>query len=426
MFDAANSIDRLYEPYLNFVPCPPGTSMEAAIATAAHQAMSELYASPSLHRQFDALYASQLAALRDGRAKDAGIALGKACAGACAAARANDGADDFVTYVPGSIPGDWIPTPPNFSAPASPHWPNVTPWCMTSGDQFRPTSGPYGYNTAAELLASPQYAADYEDVRTSGALDSVTRTADQTQLAIFWANDKDGTFKPPGQLFHITQVIAQGQGNSLLANARLFALVALGMADAGIAAWDCKYSTDIDLWRPITAIRAGDADGNPATVADLGWEGLSYSPMLTIYTPPFPAWISGHATFGASHAAVVRHFYGTDAISFTATSDDTPGYYRSFTSLREAALENARSRIYLGVHFQMDADGGNQVGTAVGDYVSTHFLRRLGDLDGDGIVAAVDLGLLLGDFGATSGASDLNRDRIVDAADLAILLGAWG
>jgi len=429
IYDAVNSIARTHEPYMLLGDPPPGTSMEAAVAAAAHTALSAVYTNPVQRAKFDALLEAQLGQIPDGPGKSAGIALGIACAEACLVGRADDGATDFVTYVPGDQPGDWVPTFPDFSAPITPHWPNVTPWAMTSGDQFRPTTGPYGYTDIASVLASPEYAADFEDVRLNGALLSTTRTEDETLAAIFWANDRNTTFKPPGHLFHITQVIAEGQGNTLEENARLFALVAIGMADASIAAWDSKYAAGFDLWRPITGIWNADTDGNPETIADPSWLGLSYDPGVLVFNPAFPAWVSGHSTFGAAHAAVVRNFYGTDEITFTVTSDDTPGYWRTFHSLEDAARENGRSRIWLGVHWQVDADDGYLIGTAVGDHVTSNLLlpkgEILGDLNGDGIVDGADLGILLGNWGRRGGLGDLNGDGVVDGADLGILLGNW-
>lgn len=424
MYDAANSVYRTHEPYLGFGECPEDTSPEVAAAAAAHAVLSTLF--PNDTAAYDALLEKQLAEFPDGPAKKNGLALGVSCAAACIKAREGDGSTNYVEYEIGDEPGEWVPTFPDYTGAWGPHWAYVSPWCMTSGDMFRPETGPYGYNDIPSILASPEYAKDFEDVRLNGAIYSETRTPDETQAAIFWANDRNGTFKPPGHLLHITERIAEVQGNTFQENLRLFAQVALAMADAGIASWDTKYATDVDLWRPITGIWEADTDGNPATEADPSWLGLSYDVSLLIFTPPFPAWASGHATFGAAHAAVVRNFYGTDEISFSATSDDTPGYYRSFTSLDAMARENARSRIWLGVHWQVDADTGYEIGTKVGNYVSANFLRRLGDLDGNGVVDGSDLGMLLAAWSETSGPADLNRDGIVDGADLGQLLSNWG
>jgi membrane-associated phospholipid phosphatase len=425
MYDAVNSITRTHEPYLGFTPCDPNTSLEAAATSAAFTVMMNLYPNPLQTSDYQALYAQHLSQIPDGPEKDAGIALGALCGQACLLARADDGSDKTVEYPAGDEPGEWVPTFPDYTGPWGANWCNVLPWAMTSGDQFRPATGPFGYTDMASLLASPEYAADFLDVKENGAIFSRTRTEDQSLAALFWANDRNGTHKPPGHLLHITSVVAQGQANTLEENARLFALVAIGMADAGIAAWDAKYATDIDLWRPITAIWEGENDGNPATQGDPRWLGLSYDVSILIFTPPFPAWVSGHATFGAVHAAIMRKFYGTDDIAFTVTSDDTPGYWRTFTSFDQAAKENGRSRIWLGVHYQMDADGGYEIGTALGDYVFQNFLRLLGDLDGDGVVDGADLGELLAAWDEHGSEADLNGDGIVDGADLGVLLSNW-
>lgn len=224
------------------------------------------------------------------------------------------------------------------------------------------------------MLRSPEYAAQVADVQTLGRYDSTARTEEQSRIAFFWANDVDGTYKPPGQLFEITKIVSAQKGLDVLENARLFALVALAMADAALVAWDAKYSTDLDLWRPESAIKLAGTDGNPATTVDATWQPLSQHDQTgDRFSPPFPAYISGHATFAAAHAAIMRRFFGTDNVTFTATTEDphefARGVSRTFHSFTQAALENARSRIYLGVHFQWDGDHGFLSGSAVGDHI---------------------------------------------------------
>ncbi|HMN96263.1 MAG TPA: vanadium-dependent haloperoxidase [Phycisphaerales bacterium] len=421
MHDALNAVVKRYKTYAPMVPCPLETDATAAVAQAAHDVL--VVAFPAVADAAGALLKAHLSSIPDGPGKESGIWLGTACANGLHALRADDGSEFDPGYVPGADPGDWQPTPPEFLEAWGPGWSAVTTWSIASGSQFTP-SGPAGFTSMSSFLASAYYALQYEDAREYGDLFSTVRTADQTEIALFWANDRDGTFKPPGHLLDITQTVANDQGLEVVDKLRLFALVAIGMADAGIAAWDAKYSTEIDLWRPITGIRAGDLDGNPETVGDPKWIPLADDPFNPVHTPPFPAWVSGHATFGAVHAAVMRNFFGTDEISFTITSDDTPGVWRTYDRFSDAALENGRSRIYLGVHWQVDADDGYQVGTAVGDWVSAFELGLLGDLDGDGVVGPKDLGLLLAAFGQ-SGATDLNDDGVTDAGDLGILLANW-
>ncbi|MFN0058569.1 MAG: vanadium-dependent haloperoxidase [Planctomycetota bacterium] len=420
MYDAVNSIERTHEPYLSLLTPPAGTSAVAAAAAASHHILVALY--PAREAICDAALAQSLLAVPDGAAENDGVLLGVAVAEALLIARANDGTSPDPIYPIGSNPGDWIPTFPDFTSPPfTPGWGNSLPWTMTSGSQFRPI-GPAGYTNMADLLASPEYAAQVAEVQELGALNSTTRTAYETETAFFWANDVNGTFKPPGHLNYITQVVATDQGLSMPENARLFALVNLALGDAGLVAWDAKYLTDIDLWRPISAIRLADTDSNPATVADPTWEPLNP------FTPPFPAWVSGHATFGATHASVMAGFFGTNNINFTITSDDTPGVFRTYDTFSEAAIENGRSRIFLGVHFSFDADDAYVAGTSLGNHVVANFLRPVGeyirgDVNLNGILNIGDpiwtLDELFGGGPATicESAVDVNGDDRRDLSD---------
>ena len=181
----------------------------------------------------------------------------------------------------------------------------------------------------------------------------------------------DGTFKPPGHLNYITQVVADDQNLSLQDKARLFAMVSVAMGDAAIVAWDAKYNRDVDLWRPVEGIRRADEDGNDATISDPTWEALA------MYTPPFPAYTSGHATFAAVHAGVMAAFFGTDNISFTVGTDDPDavGVLRSFDSFSQAAFENAISRVYLGVHWWFDGEFGLESGYNLADWIAANYFQ---------------------------------------------------
>src|SRR5690606_42153679 len=193
---------------------------------------------------------------------------GLAVGGGLIEGRATDGTQPAPPYEFGAGPGHYRPTWPDFTEPPyTPGGGSTEPWAMIDGKQFRPL-GPAGHTEMAALLASPEYTADFDEVKEIGALDSATRTHEQTLIAFFWANDVDGSTKPLGQLNLITRAVSDDRGLSMSDNARLFALINLAMADAGLVAWDAKYNTDIDLWRPITAIREADTDGNPLTLAD--------------------------------------------------------------------------------------------------------------------------------------------------------------
>jgi membrane-associated phospholipid phosphatase len=227
---------------------------------------------------------------------------------------------------------------------------------MRSGEQFRPPPPP--------ALSSAGYVTSFQEVKALGAAASTTRTPEQTQIALFWA-DGDGTVTPPGHWNRIAQAVAVARGNSLAGNARLFALLNIALADAAVVAWDCKYK--YDLWRPVTAIRCADLTGNPDTAVDPDWTPL-------IKTPPFPSYTSGHSTFSSAAAAVLANFFGTDALPFATTSEDLPGVTRSFGRFSAAAEEAGMSRIYGGIHWSFDNSAGLTSGRDLGDYVSRHFL----------------------------------------------------
>jgi len=292
---------------------------------------------------------------------------------------------------PGTTPGEWRPS--GSGDALTPNWGKVPllfkPAAATT---YLPTVIPDAWNTYSTLLKSDEYARQLAEVQELGGVNSTTRTAEQTEIALFWANDLNGTYKPPGQLFNITQTVAQlpvwqpdrRVVSDLLETARLFAMVGAAMLNAGIVAWNAKYfwpggtgagaSKLLRLWRPETAIRLASGDGNATTASNHSWQPLSPRLDGTRFSPNFPAFVSGHSTFGAAHAAAMRTFFGRDTIAFTATTEDPHAAKdahgvrrtRQFQSFTQAALENGRSRIYLGVHYQFDADGGYEIGTAVG------------------------------------------------------------
>lgn len=394
MYDAVNSIDAVmnpssyYTPYQQNLPAPTaGASREAAAAAAAYRVMTQLHAtSPSSLALINSRYTSQLAAIPDGPAKTAGLSFGTDVANRLLTQRQNDGYDGDASYTPGGHAGDWRVTPdgPNVQ-PFTPHWGNCTPWGLSSNSMFRPTRLT-DHGTMDNFMHSPQYAeqingsATVPSVKELGSRNSASRTADQTMAAWFWANDRDGTSKPPGQLLQITKIVSEDRGLTLSENARLYGLVGLALGDACIAAWDTKYNTPIDLWRPIDAVRETMDDGNAATTADPTWLPLND------FTPPFPAYVSGHATFGAAHAAIMASFFGTDNITFTVGSDEfgvnpglgyAPDATRTFTSFSSAAWENAMSRVWLGVHYYMDAEDGNTLGYQVGNYDFANYMRPI-------------------------------------------------
>ncbi|MFC5926836.1 carbohydrate binding domain-containing protein [Micromonospora vulcania] len=374
MHDAAVSVTGVGNPYRVRVPVSyPGTmdnvvapSLHAAIDRAAYDVLTALYGPQG--RSFAGALATAVARRPSGvNAAEAarGDTVGAAAASANLQARANDGSANNTPYQLDGVPGSWRPT--NGKAAVSPNWGRVTPFALTSGRQFRPGL-PADADDYEDLLGRQEYLEQVEELRDYGGQTSSLRTADQTQIAFFWANDLAGTYKPPGQLFTHTRIVAEQRRLGILANARLFGLVSLALADAAIAAWDAKYETGIDLWRPVTAIEAMDGPG---------WQPLSQDRNGVPYTPAFPAYISGHATFAGAWAAVMQRFFGTDAIGFDATTDDphAVGVVRHMTGFDHAAEENAMSRIYLGVHYRFDAEAGMATGRSVGAYVYANRLR---------------------------------------------------
>ncbi|MGI8979198.1 MAG: phosphatase PAP2 family protein [Pirellulaceae bacterium] len=369
VYDAVNAIDRTHKPYAVDVPALPGTSAEAAVAAAAHRALVALF--PAQAATFDTQFTASLATIADGSAETNGVALGNLVADRMLALRANDGASAVVNYTPGSGPGVWIPTPPAFAAAFLPQWPNVTPFAMRTGSQFTPHDLP--------TLTSAEYTADFNEVKELGSATSATRTADQTAIATFWANG-GGTATPPGHLNLMAQAAADSQGNTLSQNARLFAALNVAMADAAIMAWDAKYSTN--CWRPITAIRAADTDGNANTTPDAAW-----TPLLV--SPPFSTYVSGHSSFSGAAAAVLKSFFGRDNIAFTLESEDATVADRSFTSFSQAAQESADSRLYGGIHFQFDNEDGLVAGTRLGAFVAQNFFLAQEHAPSAGLIGSV-------------------------------------
>jgi hypothetical protein len=382
VYDAVNSIDGSYQPYMFKVPAQPGASIDAAVAAAAHDTLVALY--PSYTARFDAFLTTDLANLPAIPAQE-GATVGHTVAADMLAARANDHANDPQSYTFINAPGYWQVDPLNpGQTPLGPEWGNVTPFTMTSGSEFRAPPPP--------ALNSPEYTAAFNEVKAIGGNGTTTptiRTADQTEIGIFWGYDgQPGLCSPPRLYNQIAETIAQIKGNTDVTNARYFALINFAMADAAISAWETKYY--YSFWRPITAIRGAATDGNPDTIADPNWEPLGAPADNgggTNFTPPFPTYTSGHATIGGAMFRMIADFYGTDHIPFDFISDEfngktfdmngqiRPVRSRHFDTLSQAAEENGQSRIYLGIHFSFDKVNGIRAGTEIADNAFAHFMR---------------------------------------------------
>jgi Vanadium chloroperoxidase N-terminal domain len=386
IFDAVNSIDQSYTPYLSAVSAPHGASIEAAVAQAAHDTMVSLY--PQQKPMFDGALAVALADIPPGRARQ-GCAVGRAVAANILAARANDGSADPMPYTPIPLPGYHRADPLHpTQGYLSPGWGGVTPFVLRDASQFMPPDF-VGTDPDSRLawLEGQGYAEAFAEVKAYGAKFSTVRTADQTNIGIAWSYDGSPRLGTPPRLYNqIVRTIAIQSGNTMVENARLFGLVNLAMADAGVAAWDGKYI--YAFWRPIVGIRLADQDQNPLTVADPHWKPLGAQAdngSGTNFTPPFPSYVSGHATFGTAMFQVLRRFYGTDDISFSFQSDEfngvtsnggvvRPRRVRWYRNLEQAEVENLLSRIYLGVHWRFDQIQGNTLGRKVGNYVFDNVL----------------------------------------------------
>jgi membrane-associated phospholipid phosphatase len=306
---------------------------------------------------FDGLDAKVTAAIPDRPRKRAGLEWGERVATDISSWRANDNADAVVAAPSGDGPGLWQPTPPTFAPYLLPQWGFVSPFAMPLSSLMRPPGPP--------SLDSAQWVADYNEVKALGAAKGSSRTPEQSLIALFWS-DGPGTETPPGHWNRVAQHVSADRRSSLEETARLFALLNIAMADAAICAWDAKYT--YVFWRPVTAIRNGEADGNPATVADPAWTSF-------IATPPFPDYVSGHSTFSGAAATVLAAFYGTDNISFTLGSDGLPGVTRAFTSFSAAAREAANSRLYAGIHFRTASEDGLAAGIGIGEWTVAHYLQ---------------------------------------------------
>jgi hypothetical protein len=273
MFDAVNSIIGEFHSYAVELSAPNGASPDTAAAAAAHFVLVKLY--PAQQAVLDAAYATSLSGIPDGPAKMDGIAVGEAVAAKILVMQASDGAGAAIVapYTPGSQQGDWIPTAPAFRPALDPGWGTVRAFFLREGSQLRPEPPP--------ALTSPRYTRDFNEIKEIGSATSSARTQAETDLARFWVSTAPQIWNP------VAPQVAIAHSLTISQNARAFAFLNLAGADAFIASWDAKFT--YNQWRPVTAIREADIDGNPETIADPNW-----TPLLV--TPPFPDYIAGHTT----------------------------------------------------------------------------------------------------------------------------------
>ena len=355
MFDAVNSIDGSYTAYVADVPGSKNASIEAAAAQAAHDVLASLY--PTRVVVLDAELAASLEGIDEYRAQQ-GIRVGQIVAEKILAARANDGWTAVPpSYSLPSTPGNWQPVPPTNTPATFTHYPSVQPFAISSATQFAPAPPP--------AMTSAQYTAALNEVKEIGSATSTTRTADQTLVARLWANVNT----PTNFLFvwnNVARTVSESRGISTVEKARLFALTNISLHDALQTAFASKFQ--YGLWRPTTAIRRADEDGNPDTIADPAWTSL-------IGTPPYPSYAGNMATIGTSQSTVLAMFFGRDDIGFSHTWEGAGGATRQYQGFSAMANEQERARVWGGIHFTFDNVAGQSIGRSVGAYVFQNIMQ---------------------------------------------------
>jgi hypothetical protein len=326
-------------------PAAAGASVEAAVAAANRVTLGKLL--PAQQSSIETAYQAALAPVADGPAKTAGIAAGERAAAAVLARRADDGPLPADNYRPHATAGHYVPT----AAPAAPQWSKRKPWLMTDAAQFRPGPPP--------ALTSDAWARDYNEVKALGARASKQRTAEQTAAARFWEYSL-----PP--IYHgVVRSVAIQPGRDVARNARLYAAVAQAMDDAMISIFEAKYH--YNFWRPATAIRNGDIDGNDATERDAGWTPLIDAPMH----PEYP---SAHSILAAAVGAVLNADLGSGAAPVLSTTSPTAkGAARQWTNVDDFVGEVAQARIYEGIHYRTSTDVGAAMGRKIGELAAAAF-----------------------------------------------------
>lgn len=370
--DAVNAIERRSRPYAYDAQTVSHASFDAAAATAARDVLIDVIARlpadciGSGPATVEADYAAALAAIPPSPSRVAGIQVGRAAADAILRLRQDDGSDQPLVdpdFPQGAKPGEYRFTP-GVPFVFLPKWGRVTPFVLTHSAQFRP-GPPYD-------VRSKRYAADVHEVQSLGG-DGVTtpstRSGDQTEIGRFWLESSPQAWNRLARTVSVAQALAPWE------NARLFALLNVAMADGYIGSWDTKYY--YLFWRPVTAIHLGDSDGNPLTIGDPTW-----TPLQLTY--PIPDYDSGHAVQGGVASEVLKRFFGTDHVSFTAcsftllagsTCADPGAIYRSYQSFSQAAEENSLSRIYVGIHFRNAVEVGERHGRRIAGRAMQRFFK---------------------------------------------------
>jgi len=354
IYDAVNAIQGYqFRPYGVTPNVSRPASPEAATAAAAHDVLVMLF--PAQQTDLDAKYSASLATISDSASKTNGVSVGQQTAAGILALRANDGRDAVVSYTPGSGPGVWIPTPPAFLPAAAPEVAHIQTFTLKSPSQFRAEPPPE--------LTSEAWTRDYNEVKSLGGATGSLRTPEQTDIGRFWSDQPILQWNRAWRKISITKAL------SLTDNARFFAMLASACADALIACWDSKYT--YNFWRPVTAIRAGDTDGNPNTEPDPNWIGQ-------VITPNHPEYPAAHGCFSGASTKTLKSFFGTDSFDFTIDSNvaGLANPVRSYSSFSQALNEVFDARVFGGMHYRTSTQKGGIIGKQVSRYVTRHFFQQ--------------------------------------------------
>ena len=346
VYEAVNAITKRYPADRVKLDASPGASLEAAVAAANRVMLASL--APAQQAALDSAYQTALAAIPDGPAKTEGIAVGESAAKVLSSLCADDGADAPESYRPYTTAGVYVPT----VIPDAAQWPHRKPWLLISADQFRPGPPP--------SLDTEIWARDYNEIKILGAKNSTSRTAEQTDVARFWEA------RVPTIYFPVVRSVADQPGRDITRNARLLAVTGQAMDDALIAVFDAKYT--YNFWRPITAIRNGDLDGNAATERDASW-------VPFIDTPMHPEYPCAHCIVAATVGAILKAEIGDGPTPKLTTSSPTAsGAVRSWSQVDDLVHEVASARIYDGVHYRNSTEVGMAMGKKIGELAAAKYL----------------------------------------------------
>ena len=354
IYDAVNAIEHRFQPYGAEIPAPAGASVDAAAISAAYNILVFYFPdqSASLYIQ----YAAALSLIADSQAKDDGVQVGKSAANSIIGMRTGDGRGANVPYSFPSVPtaAVWIPTPPAKAPPQTPWVAQMLPFTMSSASQFLPDEPP-------PSLTSTQWADDYNQIKTLGAVNSAVRTPEQTEIGLFW------TEHTSRQYARALRALAMQRALNTSDTARFFAMVWTAVADSFIGCMNAKYY--FSFWRPVTAIQNGDLDGNSATIAGATWMPLGI-------TPNHPEYPAAHGCVTGAVSEILKGYFGTPNVSFTVSSTVfNPPHAHTFTSTKDLEKEVGEARVYAGFHYHHSVVQGFALGHHVAHQLLVNFFQ---------------------------------------------------